>query len=439
MQINKDYICKRFGATYYFIRIDGASFSVNNKTGCHIVEELLAGATPEEAKGKFIAAIPSAHKPVASADFDRLFGLLCNKYGVFEGYNRLSPGERKSTGDVAKELYGGMSAQTRVGKCHIELTNYCNFECQMCYLRPVMKSEAPKALKLSEFREVMRLLDQDGVIDICLTGGEPFLNPDIYWILETLADKNCFIAINTNGSVINDRIISALKRLRLRSIEISIYGFSEDSYKRITGKALFGTVLNNVERYVSEDLPVRLKYTLQKGNIEDARIFKDYCERKRLRYLITQGTLVPDVRGNSAESIMLSSSEMEKLCAEKLVEPSPNACGAKCNPAASRIAIDSNGNLFPCETLRIKLGNVFEDDPARLIGRNNRRLALMEKIPSTEASECSACTAKQFCPVQACPAARYLATGSMGGVYRPACSQAKIFQKMNGKTNDKNN
>jgi radical SAM protein with 4Fe4S-binding SPASM domain len=433
MQINKSYVCKKLGLAYYFIRIDGASFSVKNTTGCRIVEELLACQTSAGARNNFVAAIPDPHKQAAGSDFDRLAELLCHKYGVFEAYGQPAPDARENAGDVAKELYAGMTARTKVAKCHIELTNYCNFECQMCYLRPVMKREASKAIKLSEFREIMRLLEEDGVIDIGLTGGEPFLNPEIYGILETLANTNCFVSVNTNGSVLDDRIVSALKRLRLRSIEVSIYGFSEGSYKRITNRMSFETVMRNVEKCTAENLPVRLKYTLQKGNIADVGAFKEYCEHKKMRYLITQGALVPDVCGNSAENLMLSSDEMGKLCAEKIIDPRPNTCGAKCHPATSRIAIDSCGNVFPCETLRIKLGNIFEGDPSQLIGENNRRLARLENVPSAESPECAACKIKQFCSVQACPAARYLATGSLGGAYRPACAQADIFQKINGK------
>ncbi|MEK7722528.1 MAG: radical SAM protein, partial [Elusimicrobiota bacterium] len=384
MQINRNYVCKSFGLAYYFIRIDGTSFSVKNKTGCRIVEELLAGSTPVGARKNFIDAIPAAHKSTAGSDFDRLAELLCDKYGVFNDHAQSAPDARKNAGDVGKELYAGMTAQTRVAKCHIELTNYCNFACQMCYLRSVMKSETPRALKLSEFCEIMRLLERDGVIDIGLTGGEPFLNPEICGILETLKNRNCFVSINTNGSVLNDRIQGILKRLRLRSIEISIYGFSEDSYKKTTGHMSFEAVMRNVEKCAAGKLPIRLKYTLQKGNINDAWAFKEYCERKKMRYLITQGALVPDVCGDSAESLMLSPDEVEKLCVEKLIDPSPNTCGGKCRPATSRIAIDSSGNVFPCETLRINLGNIFEGDPEYLIGANNRRLALLENVPSAE-------------------------------------------------------
>ncbi|MFH1880519.1 MAG: radical SAM protein [Bacillota bacterium] len=92
----------------------------------------------------------------------------------------------------------------------LSVTNRCNFRCRHCYM------EAPQGRygELST-QALFQLLDQlveAGVPNIALTGGEPFIRPELPAFLRGLRDRRIgFSEIFTNASLLTDAVLDDIE------------------------------------------------------------------------------------------------------------------------------------------------------------------------------------------------------------------------------------
>lgn len=94
----------------------------------------------------------------------------------------------------------------------LSVTNKCNFRCRHCFV------DAPKHMQ-TEFSQaqLFNLIDQfaqASVTDIALTGGEPFIRPELPRFLERLRARYIgFSEVFTNAALLNDELLDMLDAL----------------------------------------------------------------------------------------------------------------------------------------------------------------------------------------------------------------------------------
>ena len=78
----------------------------------------------------------------------------------------------------------------------------CNFRCPFCHNGPLVegKGERPApALTLETFRDFLQR--RQGLLDgVCVSGGEPLLNPQLPQLLEAVKEQGFLVKVDTNGS-----------------------------------------------------------------------------------------------------------------------------------------------------------------------------------------------------------------------------------------------
>lgn len=78
----------------------------------------------------------------------------------------------------------------------------CNFRCPFCHNGPLVegKGERPTpALALETFRDFLQR--RQGLLDgVCVSGGEPLLNPQLSQLLEAVKEQGFLVKVDTNGS-----------------------------------------------------------------------------------------------------------------------------------------------------------------------------------------------------------------------------------------------
>lgn len=138
-----------------------------------------------------------------------------------------------------------------------ELDNSCNLECIMCNgefsssISNNREHNSPiKSPYNKEFEiEISPFLKHLQVAKFL--GGEPFLIASYYRIWEELilVNPNCFINLQTNGTIYNDKIESLLKRGRFQ-IGISIDSLKKERFELIRKNANFEEVLKNTDKFI---------------------------------------------------------------------------------------------------------------------------------------------------------------------------------------------
>ncbi len=166
-------------------------------------------------------------------------------------------------------------------------TNFdCNLECAYCCVRSSPKaSRRPLGLE-----RVLRIADEArdlGVKEIFVTGGEPFVLPDIAAIVVASAEA-APTTVLTNGMLFSGRRLAALRafpRERV-TLQISLDSPAPERHDGNRGRGAWARALKGIETARAEGFRVRLAATVaNEAEAEEFRVFLDaegVAERDRL-------------------------------------------------------------------------------------------------------------------------------------------------------------
>lgn len=158
-----------------------------------------------------------------------------------------------------------------------ELTPQCNMNCKMCYIR--MSEEEMKnvgiELPVEEWIRIAREAVEQGMGMLLLTGGEAILYKDFTKLYLELRKLGVFISINTNATMLNDEWIEFFKANPPAKFNITIYGGSNETYKRLCGNPNgYDQMKTAVEKLQQNGFHILLNCTVTKQNVDDMeRIF----------------------------------------------------------------------------------------------------------------------------------------------------------------------
>lgn len=130
----------------------------------------------------------------------------------------------------------------------------CNIKCEHCF---ISCSPVNHNFEYMTYNEVNRYLEESvkaGVKEYYFTGGEPFMNKDIYKILESTLSLGPATVL-TNGMLIKSVDAERLKRIAENSIyslelRVSIDGYTEEMNDAIRGKGVFKKAMAGVKNLV---------------------------------------------------------------------------------------------------------------------------------------------------------------------------------------------
>jgi MoaA/NifB/PqqE/SkfB family radical SAM enzyme len=156
------------------------------------------------------------------------------------------------------------------------ITGRCNLRCVMCdqwrkYAEnpELLKSE----LKTTELEKLIGDLKELGTKIIVLTGGEPFLRPDIFDLVKYAKKLDLNVLIDSNGTLITETIAKDVVSSGLDGISVSIDGAkpaTHDAHRGVDGafeKAIHG--VRNLLDFNDEGLKVSIVTTITKKNFKE--------------------------------------------------------------------------------------------------------------------------------------------------------------------------
>ena len=96
-----------------------------------------------------------------------------------------------------------------VRTAHWSITGKCNYKCRHCYLSsPDVNSHE---LSHEDIMKIINELEDCGIMNVTLTGGEPLIRSDFLDIVDALRERNIRIhQIYSNGSLVNKRLLTEL-------------------------------------------------------------------------------------------------------------------------------------------------------------------------------------------------------------------------------------
>ena len=151
----------------------------------------------------------------------------------------------------------------------IELTARCNLQCVHCYLDPSSFIARPDVdgMSTAKLFSVLDEITEAGCLNLLFTGGEPLLRKDFAEIFHRAKRNGMLVSIFSNGTLMREEIASLFADLPPQSVEISLYGATEETYEKITRvKGSYRRCMEGIRLLLDAEVPVALKTMLMTLN-----------------------------------------------------------------------------------------------------------------------------------------------------------------------------
>ncbi len=269
------------------------------------------------------------------------------------------------------------------------LTERCNLRCAHCYQTGGKSAELSLAEIRSVAEEVAETLDvwseTYGISfspSVSVTGGEPFLRPDLPEILETIRNKGFDLYLLSNGTLIDEARAGMLSRLSVNGVQISMEGPAV-VHDAIRGKGSFSASVVGIRHLIDAGLRVTINATLSDLNSGHLRDLVEIALSLRVQRL-GFSRLVPSGRGLGLIDRMVEREKVRKIYDEifslrpaglEIVTGDPvasqiscpadedagNVATGGCAAGLSGLTFLPDGTIVPCRRLFVPIGNVRND------------------------------------------------------------------------------
>lgn len=179
-----------------------------------------------------------------------------------------------------------------------ELSPCCNMNCKMCYVRR-SRAEVDSAggeITADRWIELGKQCRDAGTLYMLLTGGEPFLYKDFKKVYIELHNMGMQVSINTNGTLITDEEAGWLREHGPETVNITIYGASNETYERVGGhKYGFDRMISAVRKLKDSGIKVKFNCSLTPYNCMDYKKMSDIANELGI-YMQTSYYMFPPIR-----------------------------------------------------------------------------------------------------------------------------------------------
>jgi len=290
----------------------------------------------------------------------------------------------------------------------LELTYACNWRCVFCY-NP--RHFDRTRLSGDEWIAVLDELRALGTLTVALTGGEPLTHPDFFRIAEAARARAFALRIFTNASLITDDVADRIAALPPLAVEVSIHGATAAVHDAATAKpGSFDAALAGVGRLLARNVPVLMKTPVTSLNEHQIDEIVALSERLDVDLQIDphitpcdDGSLEPLQYGASRDAVRRVIAL--GLGSGSIPSTERTKGGANCGIGRLTMAIDAEGNVFPCMQWRVRpIGNV-RNAPLRTMWHDSdvrRGVAAMSvEVNDALLAQGGALATYPFCPALA--------------------------------------
>ena len=164
--------------------------------------------------------------------------------------------------DIARYLiyrykYRQFPNEKKIGKfppcLQIEPTSVCNYRCVMCYQADKSFSNKSEGFMNNMTLDLYKkIIDQvEGKIEsITLASrGEPTLNKDFVNMLNYSNNKFLALKMNTNASLLNEKLIHSILSTDIQSIVFSVDAADKETYEKIRVNGKFEKIMKNLNLF----------------------------------------------------------------------------------------------------------------------------------------------------------------------------------------------
>ncbi len=340
----------------------------------------------------------------------------------------------------------------------VEITAGCNLRCRYCSFFDKPEVEY-RDLDTAEWLRFFDELGRNAVMDVCVSGGEPFSRKDLRQLLDGIVHNRMRFSLLSNGALIDDAIAGYIAGTgRCDLIQISIDGPRAEIHDRSRGRGAFGGAVRGIRILQEQGVPVTVRVTIQRHNVHElASTARFLLEELKLPAFSTNAAGYLGSGRRHTDELSLSVAErqlaMETLLALQETYPGriqaqagplddawrwaqmerarasaapPFANGGRlsaCGCPFNKIAVRADGVIVPCSLLsKVELGKINQDrlDEIWQTAPGLVSLRQRQQIPLSRFALCASCAYSPYCTGN-CPGLALSLTGEIDQPSPDAC------------------
>ena len=318
----------------------------------------------------------------------------------------------------------------------LELTHRCSIRCVHCYVLPNAKPPETE-LSTADWLALAQEAVDAGCYSMLLTGGEPLLRKDFGDIYLGIRNMGVHVVIFTNATRVDERVVEILRSAQPIAVEVTVYGATPETYRRVTGRAEFyDDAMRGIALMRKAGLQVRLKTVLMQDNrheFEAIRALGAEGERpvrfdsviqprfpgdKEMLRLRVPPQEVVDLEFRAVPELDGQWRKLQKRFEKRSVEPN-GAPLYTCAAGVISFYMTAQGLMQPCVAasryaVRYERGKLLD------AFRTMRQAVRAPRAPA--GYECTTCADRLFCG--SCPPVAELETGDQSHTCAYACAIA---------------
>ncbi|MEZ0537654.1 thioether cross-link-forming SCIFF peptide maturase [Caldicellulosiruptoraceae bacterium PP1] len=339
----------------------------------------------------------------------------------------------------------------------LHVSHDCDLRCRYCFASTGSFKGNRKLMNLEVGKKAIDfLLENSGNrrnLEVDFFGGEPLLNLDVVKGIieyarevEAKYNKKISFTLTTNATMLSEEVMEFLNE-NMENIVLSHDGRKNvNDYMRIDidGKGTYENITNNILKFINKrkGKTYYVRGTFTANNLDFSEDVLHLADLG-IKEISVEPVVLPDNSPYAIKEEHLEKlkSEYDRL-AERYLERNLSGNGfnffhfnidltggpcvskrlAGCGAGFEYMAVDPDGNLFPChqfvDKAEFKIGTVFSGI------ENHQTVEKFKKNTVFTKDECSNCWAKYYCS-GGCAAANYNMNGNVKKSYSVACELEK--------------
>lgn len=234
----------------------------------------------------------------------------------------------------------------------IDTSSFCNLKCIMCPQHKGLERQR-SSMTLDLFKKIIDQIYQNNPLVKLYHSGEPFLNKDIFRMIDYANSRGCKTMIHTNATLLDKEMSIKILDSPLDHISFSFDGCNPEVYEKLRPGANFEKVKSQIEHFLElkKRRCTKLPYTVIEilEMKETGKFLQDFINRWK----------DSDVDKVNIQTYMTWLNTVDDHRPEKPEKLAYRPCDSIFN----HCSILSNGTVVPCSKDvhgRLPLGNIME-------------------------------------------------------------------------------
>jgi radical SAM protein with 4Fe4S-binding SPASM domain len=301
------------------------------------------------------------------------------------------------------------------------ITSRCNLSCAHCFAN---RSQQEKTdLPLKDIDSVLNQLEQMGVLEVRITGGEPLLHREITKILQLLGEKRVRKVLLTNGTLLSEEIVLVLKASGITPT-VSLDDSEAEEHDHFRGvKGSHERTLEGLKLLQKHGVQYGINCCLNQKNIDRYQNIINLAAKygasrialldlKPIGQMSNNPTWVPSDKDYQAifKRLLVARAKNRKIevsldaflhcypMQESILLAKKGV--VSCKAGISRLSIGSDGSIYPCNFVisdnRWNMGNI-KNEPLADIWFSDKWRFFRGQTKLNTLSKCKDCKSLKYC------------------------------------------